>query len=193
MHARTTPTRHELVDMFENTGCFTNHSSNDGCSCHQAHFRIDGRVVNHVSEGSMFRQVLMHPSERLMFRLPPRWISFPIQPNSNTSISGGKAVDKVDIHQLGIRITIHVHCTLLMSEKRKPHIPTFRAHVQRHLSLSAHAFQSVDMHFDENLIFPPEETSYEHVLVGSQCSSRKESDNLLFFYITSLKLSSVPE
>ncbi|GFV53828.1 hypothetical protein TNCV_4208791 [Trichonephila clavipes] len=55
----------------------------------QVHFRINEHVVNCGSERSMFRQVLMYPSERLMFRLPPRWISFSIQLNSNTSISVG--------------------------------------------------------------------------------------------------------
>ncbi|GFU72786.1 hypothetical protein TNCV_1515481 [Trichonephila clavipes] len=72
----------------------------------------------------MFRQVLMHPSERLMIRLPPRWIPFPMQPNSNTFIAVGMALVEVDIRQLGVRITIHVHHTLPLSEMRKPHIPT---------------------------------------------------------------------
>ncbi|GFT63225.1 hypothetical protein TNCV_4747191 [Trichonephila clavipes] len=40
----------------------------------------------------------------------------------------------------GVRITIHIHRRLSMSEIRKPHVPTLRAHVQHHLSLSAHAF-----------------------------------------------------
>ncbi|GFW24137.1 hypothetical protein TNCV_4951811 [Trichonephila clavipes] len=51
----------------------------------------------------------MHHIERLMIRLPPHWISFPIQPNRSMSISVCYAVDKVDIHQLGVRITIHFH------------------------------------------------------------------------------------
>ncbi|GFW04917.1 hypothetical protein TNCV_4881521 [Trichonephila clavipes] len=87
MNARTTTTRHGLADMFENTGCFTDRSISDGYSCHKVYFRIDGWVVNPGFESSMFRKVLMPPSERLMFLLPPRWISFPIQLNSNTSIS----------------------------------------------------------------------------------------------------------
>ncbi|GFU51262.1 putative LOC100569746 [Trichonephila clavipes] len=37
-------------------------------------------------------------------------------------------IDEVDIHQLGVRITIHVHSTLSMSEMKKPHVPTLRAH-----------------------------------------------------------------
>ncbi|GFU18345.1 histone-lysine N-methyltransferase SETMAR [Trichonephila clavipes] len=82
----------------------------------------------------------MHSNERLMLQLPPRWISFPIQPNSNTSICVGYAVDEVDIHQLDARITIDVHRTLPMSEMKKLHVPTLRVHIKRHLSLSAHAF-----------------------------------------------------
>ncbi|GFW39716.1 hypothetical protein TNCV_3188871 [Trichonephila clavipes] len=89
MYARTTPTGHGLADMFENTGCLKDHSSSYECSSHQVHFHIDVHVVNHVSERSMFRQILMHPSEHLMVRLPPRWISVHIQPNSNMSISVG--------------------------------------------------------------------------------------------------------
>ncbi|GFW65623.1 hypothetical protein TNCV_3550461 [Trichonephila clavipes] len=73
MHARTMPMRHGLVDMFENTGRFLDRSNNDGYSVHQVHFRIDGRVVNHGSKRSLFRQVLMHPSKRLMIQLSPRW------------------------------------------------------------------------------------------------------------------------
>ncbi|GFX60668.1 hypothetical protein TNCV_4917181 [Trichonephila clavipes] len=46
MHARTTPMRHGLADMLENTGCFTDRSNSDGYSCHQVHFRIDGHVVH---------------------------------------------------------------------------------------------------------------------------------------------------
>ncbi|GFY10949.1 hypothetical protein TNCV_1124701 [Trichonephila clavipes] len=97
-------------------------------------------MVIHGSERCMFRQVLEHPSERLMIRLAPRWVSLPIQPNSNTSIFIDYAVDEVEIHQLGIHVTIHVHRTLSMSEMRKPHVPTLRAHVQSHLSLSVHSF-----------------------------------------------------
>ncbi|GFV83095.1 hypothetical protein TNCV_2802211 [Trichonephila clavipes] len=126
--------------MFEDTGCLTDCSSSDGYSCHQVHFRIDGRVSNRRSESSMFRQVLMHPIERLKIRLPPCRISFHIQPNSNTSISVGYFVDDEDIRQFNVRIAIHVHRTLSMSEMRKPYVPTLRAHVQCHLSLSAHAF-----------------------------------------------------
>ncbi|GFT71930.1 hypothetical protein TNCV_2515721 [Trichonephila clavipes] len=74
----------------------------------------------------MFRQVLMHPSERLMIRLPPRWRNFPIQPNISMSISVVKVADKVDIPQLSVCITIHVHRTLSMSELRKPHFITLR-------------------------------------------------------------------
>ncbi|GFU41447.1 hypothetical protein TNCV_4585961 [Trichonephila clavipes] len=112
MYARTTSTRHGVEDMFENTGSFTDRSSSVGYSCHQVHFRIDRRVVNRGSERSMFRQVLMHSSERLMSRLSPRWISFLIQPSSKTSISVGLAVDEVDIRQLGVHLTIHTHHTL---------------------------------------------------------------------------------
>ncbi|GFU95644.1 hypothetical protein TNCV_3333091 [Trichonephila clavipes] len=89
MYVRTTPTRHGLADLFENTECLTDRSSSDGYSCHQIPFRIDRLVVNRVSERSMFRQVLMHQSECLMIWLLPHWISFSIQPNSNTSISVG--------------------------------------------------------------------------------------------------------
>ncbi|GFY32330.1 hypothetical protein TNCV_3558381 [Trichonephila clavipes] len=46
---------------------------------HQIHFRFDGRVVNRDSERSMFHQVLIHLSERLMFRLPPHRISLFMQ------------------------------------------------------------------------------------------------------------------
>ncbi|GFS79443.1 hypothetical protein TNCV_2369801 [Trichonephila clavipes] len=66
MYALATPTRHGLADMFENTGLFSYCSSSVGYSYHQIHFRSDGRVVNHGSEKSMFRQVLIHPRERLM-------------------------------------------------------------------------------------------------------------------------------
>ncbi|GFS53345.1 hypothetical protein TNCV_1327061 [Trichonephila clavipes] len=72
----------------------------------------------------------MHPEERLMIRLPPRWVPFLKLPNRSVSISVGYAVDEVDIRQLGIRITIHVHRTLSMYEMRKPHVLTVRAHVQ---------------------------------------------------------------
>ncbi|GFW30070.1 transposable element Tcb2 transposase [Trichonephila clavipes] len=70
----------------------------------------------------------MHPYERLKIWLPHRWISFFIQPNNNTSISAGYIVDEVDICQLGVRITIHVHHMLSMSEMRKSHAPTLRTH-----------------------------------------------------------------
>ncbi|GFV58832.1 hypothetical protein TNCV_1673611 [Trichonephila clavipes] len=120
---------------------FTDRSSSVGYSCHQVHFRIDRHAVNRGSERPMFRQVLTHPSECLMIRLPPHWISFPIQPNSNTSISVGYAVDEVDIRQLGVHITIHVHHMLSMSEMRKPRGLILQADIQCHLSLSAHAFQ----------------------------------------------------
>ncbi|GFW62700.1 hypothetical protein TNCV_2624631 [Trichonephila clavipes] len=71
MYANTTPTRQGLADIFENTGRFTDRSNSDGYSCHQVQFRFDGRVVNRCSERFMFRQALMHPSERLMIQLPP--------------------------------------------------------------------------------------------------------------------------
>ncbi|GFS79681.1 hypothetical protein TNCV_4241391 [Trichonephila clavipes] len=77
MYARTTPTRHGLADMFKNTRSFTDHSSSDGYSGHQIHFRFDGHVINRDSERSMFRQVLMHPSECLMIRLMPRTATCP--------------------------------------------------------------------------------------------------------------------
>ncbi|GFY27088.1 putative transposable element [Trichonephila clavipes] len=77
MYARTTPMRHGLASMLQNAGYFTDCSSSDRCSCHQVHFRIAGSVVKQSSDRSMFRQVLMHPSERLMFLLPPRWIFSP--------------------------------------------------------------------------------------------------------------------
>ncbi|GFV61458.1 hypothetical protein TNCV_2938001 [Trichonephila clavipes] len=84
-----TPMQHGLVEMFENTGRFTDLCSSDSYSCHQVHFKIDGRVVNRDSERFMFHQVLMHTSERLKIQLPPHSTSFPIQPNSNTCISVG--------------------------------------------------------------------------------------------------------
>ncbi|GFW15068.1 hypothetical protein TNCV_983601 [Trichonephila clavipes] len=130
----------ELEDMFENIVRFTIYSIREGSFCQQIHFKFDGHVVNPGSERSMFGQVLMHPSERLMIRLPPRRISFPIQSNSNTSIYIGRAVIEVDIRQLCVRITIHARFTLPMSEKRKQHVPTWRAHGQCHLSLFDHAF-----------------------------------------------------
>ncbi|GFT59979.1 hypothetical protein TNCV_4179961 [Trichonephila clavipes] len=68
MYACTTPTRHGLADMFENTGCFTDRSSNDGYSCNQVHFRIDGRVGNCRTERSIFRQ-LLKLSKKLMMIL----------------------------------------------------------------------------------------------------------------------------
>ncbi|GFS54943.1 hypothetical protein TNCV_3576471 [Trichonephila clavipes] len=77
----------------------------------------------------------MHPRERLMSRLSPHLISFPIQPNIITSISVCQAVDEVDIHQHGIRITIQIHRTLSVSE-----MTTLQARETRHLSPSAHAF-----------------------------------------------------
>ncbi|GFX60702.1 hypothetical protein TNCV_4976781 [Trichonephila clavipes] len=140
MYARTTPTRHGLTGTFENIRCFIDRSCSHGYSCHKVHFRIEGRVVNCVSERSLFRQVLMHPSERLMVLLPPRRIYFPLKPKSNMFISVGWVVDEVDIWPLDIRITIPVHRTLFMSEMRKPHVPTLRDKVQRHLSLPAYAF-----------------------------------------------------
>ncbi|GFU81618.1 hypothetical protein TNCV_4927491 [Trichonephila clavipes] len=91
-------------------------SNSDGYLYHQVHFRIYGCFVNHDSEKSVFRQVLMPPREHLMIRLPRRWVSFRIQLNRNTSISVGQAVDEVDIRQLGVRITILVRRTLFMSE-----------------------------------------------------------------------------
>ncbi|GFU41157.1 hypothetical protein TNCV_3899691 [Trichonephila clavipes] len=45
MYARTTPTRHGLTDILENIGRFSDHSSNNGYSCHQVNFRIDWHVV----------------------------------------------------------------------------------------------------------------------------------------------------
>ncbi|GFS88535.1 hypothetical protein TNCV_1461641 [Trichonephila clavipes] len=72
MHARTTSMQRELAHMLENTRHFTDHSSNDGYSCHQVHFKIDGCVINRGSERSMFPKVLIHSSKCLMTRLPPR-------------------------------------------------------------------------------------------------------------------------
>ncbi|GFW97917.1 hypothetical protein TNCV_1426801 [Trichonephila clavipes] len=78
MYARRVPTRHGLVDIFGNTGCFADRSNSVGYSCHQVNFRIDGRVKSSYSP-----QVLMHPSKCLMIWFLPRWISFPIQSNRN--------------------------------------------------------------------------------------------------------------
>ncbi|GFW24346.1 hypothetical protein TNCV_605931 [Trichonephila clavipes] len=129
MHAR-----HRCdVDIFQNTGHFTYRSRNVGYKCRQVHFRIDERVFNRCCERSMFRPVLMHPSERLVIRLPPRWISFPIQLKSNTSISVGLAIDEVDIRQLGVHLMIHVPHPPSMSEMRKPHAPILPAHKQYRL------------------------------------------------------------
>ncbi|GFT72244.1 hypothetical protein TNCV_1801271 [Trichonephila clavipes] len=80
------------------------------------------------------------PERTLMIQLPFRWISFPVQPNNNTSISVGKAVGEKQIFQLDVCINIDVHFTLFISEMRKPHALMLRAHVQCHLSLSAHSF-----------------------------------------------------
>ncbi|GFW03781.1 hypothetical protein TNCV_2538921 [Trichonephila clavipes] len=77
-------------------------------------------------------QVLMHPSELLMIRLSPLWIPFSIQPNHNISV--GLAIDEVDIRQLCVRITIHIHRKLSMSEMRKSHPPILQSHVQLYLS-----------------------------------------------------------
>ncbi|GFU74337.1 hypothetical protein TNCV_2445121 [Trichonephila clavipes] len=68
------------------------------------------------------------------------WMSFTVEPNSSTFIFFGSVVDEVNIRQLGVRITIHCHRTLSVSEMRKPHGSTLRGSVQRHLSLSAHTF-----------------------------------------------------
>ncbi|GFY19605.1 hypothetical protein TNCV_4647771 [Trichonephila clavipes] len=75
--------------MSENTGHFSDRGSSNGYSCNQVHCRIDGRGVNRDTESSMFLHVLMHPSEHLMIRLPPHWISFPIQPNIYSPLSVG--------------------------------------------------------------------------------------------------------
>ncbi|GFY24438.1 transposable element Tcb1 transposase [Trichonephila clavipes] len=127
MYARPTSTRHGLVVMFENTSHFVDRSSRYGYSCHQIHFRFDGRDVNRGSERSMLHHVappsMLHSSERLTIRWSPHWISFPMQSNNITSISIGRAIVEVDIRQLGVRITVHVHRTLSMSEMRKPHVP----------------------------------------------------------------------
>ncbi|GFT80728.1 hypothetical protein TNCV_1539711 [Trichonephila clavipes] len=69
MYVRATPKRHGLVEMFENTGCFTDRSSSDGYSYHYIQFRFGGQVVNRGFQTSMFRQILMHPRERLMIGL----------------------------------------------------------------------------------------------------------------------------
>ncbi|GFT51809.1 hypothetical protein TNCV_4440961 [Trichonephila clavipes] len=121
MYARPTPTRYELVDTLENTWCFTDRSSSHTYSGHQIHFKFKGCIVNRDSGRSVFCQVLIIPSKRLMIRLPPRWIYLSVQLNSNTYISIGKAVVEVDICHLGVRITMHVYRTLSMSEVKKLH------------------------------------------------------------------------
>ncbi|GFV58668.1 hypothetical protein TNCV_1947331 [Trichonephila clavipes] len=99
MYSRMIPMRQGLVDMFENNGRFMDRSSSGEYSCHQVRFRINGCIVNGVSERSKFHQVLMHPRERLMIRLPPRWLSFPKQLNSNSPFLLTKPyVAEVDIH-----------------------------------------------------------------------------------------------
>ncbi|GFW06470.1 hypothetical protein TNCV_2188041 [Trichonephila clavipes] len=47
---------------------FTDRSSSDGYPCHQS---ISELVVNRCSERTTLHQVLMHPSECFMTRLPP--------------------------------------------------------------------------------------------------------------------------
>ncbi|GFX70187.1 hypothetical protein TNCV_4616251 [Trichonephila clavipes] len=42
--------------MFENTGRFTDRSSNDGYSCPQIHLRFYGCIVNRGFERSMFHR-----------------------------------------------------------------------------------------------------------------------------------------
>ncbi|GFX67181.1 hypothetical protein TNCV_2185281 [Trichonephila clavipes] len=124
--------------MFENTKFFTDRSKSDGYSCHEVHFKFEGRVVNHGSENF---QILMNPSERLIIRLLPRWIFFPVQSNSNTSISVGQAADEVDIFQLRVhikRFMFIAHCQCL--KMRKSHVPTLQAHEQHHLWLSVPVF-----------------------------------------------------
>ncbi|GFS62007.1 hypothetical protein TNCV_2592841 [Trichonephila clavipes] len=130
MYACTTLTRYGLADMFENTGRFMDRSNNNRYSCHQDHFRMGGRVANRLSERSMFYQILMQPSERLVIWLSPRWISFSIQPNSNTYITL-TSLEKVDNGQLVVSITINVHHTLSMFEIWKLHVPILQAHIQR--------------------------------------------------------------
>ncbi|GFX67456.1 hypothetical protein TNCV_3463451 [Trichonephila clavipes] len=70
MHARHRRDMDE--DTLENIRSFTDRSRTDGYLRYQVHFKIDARVVNRGSESF---QVLMHPREHLMIRLPPRWIS----------------------------------------------------------------------------------------------------------------------
>ncbi|GFU99894.1 uncharacterized protein TNCV_1257431 [Trichonephila clavipes] len=121
--------------------------------------------VSSIVDRSMFRQVLMHPSKRLMIPLPPRWIFFPIELNSNTPISVGLAVNEVDICPLGVRITIHAHRPLSMSEMSKSYVPTLRVHVQRHLSFSAHTFLC---HYGSSRCFlPPFQVCTRHS--GTPC------------------------
>ena len=50
------------------------------------------------------------------------------------------AVDEVNVHLFGIRIMTHVQWTLSVSKIRKPLLPTLRARIQRHLSISVHDF-----------------------------------------------------
>ncbi|GFY20342.1 hypothetical protein TNCV_209741 [Trichonephila clavipes] len=88
-----------MADMLENTGRVRDRSNSEEYSCHQIHFRFDGRVVNRSCERSLFRQVLMYQNERLLIRLPPHWISFPMQSNRNTSISVVRSLVEVDIRQ----------------------------------------------------------------------------------------------
>ncbi|GFY24238.1 hypothetical protein TNCV_1012871 [Trichonephila clavipes] len=66
-------------------GRFPDRNSSGGYSCYQDHFRIDVRFDSHGSERCKFRQVLMHPSERLMIRLPPRWSRY-LSPYNRTAI-----------------------------------------------------------------------------------------------------------
>ncbi|GFW11283.1 hypothetical protein TNCV_3808031 [Trichonephila clavipes] len=100
----------------------------------------EGRVTSRGSERSMHCHVMMHPSERLMIRLPPRWISFPMHLNSNTSISVVRVVVEVDVHQLDFRITIHVHLTLPMHEETKWADLVSSCTYWQHLLLSNHDF-----------------------------------------------------
>lgn len=52
-YVRSVSMQHGLLDMFENTGCFTGRSSSDKYSCHQVHFRIEGRVINKAVHGTL--------------------------------------------------------------------------------------------------------------------------------------------
>ena len=121
------------------------------------------------SKESMFRQVLVHPKDHFMFWLLSRQMSFPIQLKSRMSNFVRQAVEEVDIYELGVRITIYIHCALSISG---PYVPILRPQMHHHLSLFALAYLIMAPH---NVLYLP--VYFIHGIRGHPIKIFKKNSN----------------